>query len=65
METALARVSLSLLTDDQLLDYLRTREDRLPRDVVDEFVRRGERVIAPLSDICRDERSWKQADALF
>ncbi len=65
METALARVSLSILTDDQLLDYLRTQEDRLPRSVVDEFVARGERMIAPLSEICRDERSWKQADALY
>jgi len=65
METALARVSLSLLTDDQLLDYLRTQEDRLPRAVVDEIVARGERMIAPLAEICRDERSWKQADALY
>jgi len=65
METALARVSLSLLTDDQLLDYLRTQEDRLSRDLVDEFVRRAERMIAPLTAICRDERSWKQSDALF
>src|SRR5438105_335346 len=65
METALARISLSLLTDDQLLDYLRTQEDRLPRDVVDEFVRRAERMIVPLTEISRDERSWKQADALY
>jgi hypothetical protein len=65
METALARVSLSLLTDDQLLEYLRTQEDRLPREIVDEFVRRGEKMIAPLTGICRDERAWKQTDALY
>lgn len=65
METALARLSLQLLTDDQLIEFLRTQEDRLPREVVDEFVRRGERMIAPLTEICRDERSWKQADALY
>jgi hypothetical protein len=65
MESTLARISLQVLTDDQLLDYLRTQEDRLSREVVDEVVRRGERMIAPLSEICRDERSWKQADALY
>jgi hypothetical protein len=65
MESTLARVSLQLLTDEQLLDYLRTQEDRLVREVVDEFVRRGERMLAPLTEICRDERSWKQGDALY
>jgi hypothetical protein len=65
MESTLARISLQVLTDDQLLDYLRTQEDRLSRDLVDEVVRRGERMIPPLSEICRDERSWKQADALY
>jgi hypothetical protein len=65
MESTLARISLQVLTDDQLLDYLRTQEDRLTRDVVDEIVRRSDSLIAPLSDLCRDERSWKQSDALY
>src|SRR5207247_2132071 len=65
METALARLSLPLLTDDQLLDFLRTQEDRLTREVVDEFVSRADRMIPRLADLCRDERSWKQRDALY
>ncbi|HXX92450.1 MAG TPA: hypothetical protein VEN81_02385, partial [Planctomycetota bacterium] len=65
MESTLARISLQVLTDDQLLDYLRTQEDRLGREIVDEFVRRGDRLIVPLVEICRDERSWKQADGLY
>jgi hypothetical protein len=65
MDTALARVSFQVLTDEQLLEYLRSEEDRLPRTVVDEMVKRGESMLRPLSEICWDERSWKQADALF
>src|SRR5204863_226164 len=45
--------------------FLRTQEDRLSREVVDEFLRRGERILLPLTDLCRDERSWKQTDALY
>jgi hypothetical protein len=58
METAPAAVSFHLLSDDELLSLLRTEEDRLPRAIVDEFVRRGERLVAPLVELCRDEAAW-------
>ena len=46
------------LSDEQLLGLLRTEEDRLPRAAVDEFVHRGERMIAPLTGICNDLDAW-------
>src|SRR5262245_60668975 len=58
METTQAAVSFHLLSDEELISLLRTEEDRLPRPIVDEFVRRGERIVDPLVRMCRDEGSW-------
>src|SRR5688572_7998404 len=61
METTLQRVSFHQHTEDQLIELLHTEEDRLAREVVDECVSRGERMIWRLTDLCRDERSWMQS----
>jgi hypothetical protein len=44
------------LTDKQLLTLLRTEGDSLSRAAVDEFIRRGERMIAPLTAICQQAK---------
>ena len=49
----------SSMTDSDLLRLLETEEDHLPREAVDEFVRRGERMIEPLTARCRDETAWQ------
>ncbi len=46
------------LDNDTLVNLLFTEEDRLPRQAVDEFVRRGERMIEPLSKIVVEETNW-------
>ncbi len=46
------------LDDESLLKLLFTEADRLPRKAVDEFVRRGERMIKPLNDIVSKESHW-------
>ena len=51
-------VDYQALDDDKLLHLLFTEEDRLPRAAVDEFIRRGERMIKPLSDIVFEESNW-------
>lgn len=61
METTLSRISFHQLTEEQLVSLLHTEEDRLTRDIVDEFVGRGERMIWRLTELCRDERSWTQS----
>src|SRR6185503_11002533 len=61
METTLNRISFHQLTEEQLVALLHTEEDRLTRDIVDEFVGRGERMIWRLTELCRDERSWTQS----
>ncbi len=65
METTLSRISFHQFTDEQLIDSLWTAEDRLTREMVDEFVGRGERMIWRLTDLCRDERSWTEPGAAF
>lgn len=54
-----------LLADDELLRLLKTEDDRLPRAAVDEFVRRGERMIEPLTAICRDGGAWRTDGSAF
>jgi hypothetical protein len=63
METTLSRISFHQLTEEQLIESLWTAEDRLSREMVDEFVGRGERMIWRLTDLCRDERSWTEPGA--
>ena len=46
------------IDDDTLPNLLFTQEDRLPLAAVDEFIRRGERMIEPLSDIVSEQYSW-------
>jgi len=65
MESTLGGISLQQLTEDQLVDLLRISEDTLTRDVVDEFVSRGERMVWKLTELCRDERSWTQGGSAF
>lgn len=48
----------SILDNDTLVNLLFTDEDRLPRAAVDEFIRRGERMIEPLSQIVLEESNW-------
>ena len=65
METTLQRVSFHQHTEDQLIELLHTEEDRLTREVVDECVSRGERMLWRLTDLCREERSWMQTGPAF
>ncbi|MEW6088593.1 MAG: SEC-C metal-binding domain-containing protein [bacterium] len=46
------------LSDNDLIGLLFTEEDRLPRAAVDEFVRRGERMIEPLKRIVSERFYW-------
>ena len=43
--------------NEELIFLLFTQEDCLPRAAVDEFIRRGERMIKPLSDIVSEQYS--------
>ena len=65
METTLRGVSFHHLTEDQLIELLHTGEDRVTREVVDECVSRGERMLWRLTDLCREERSWTQSGPAF
>jgi hypothetical protein len=47
---------------EELVDLLAMEEDRLPREVVDEFVRRGESCIEELTEIVEDEQQWVTDD---
>lgn len=51
-------INLIQLDDDDLIDFLFTEEDFLTRDIVDEFLRRGERMIEPLWNIIKERNSW-------
>ena len=48
------------LNDDELVSLLYTEGGSLSREVVDEIVRRGERMIAHLSDVVSDKYNWNQ-----
>lgn len=65
METTLRCTSFHPLTEAQLIELFHTGEDRLTRELVDECVARGERMIWRLTDLCRDERSWTQTGPAF
>ncbi|HHT9111252.1 MAG TPA: SEC-C metal-binding domain-containing protein [Candidatus Brocadiaceae bacterium] len=51
-------IDYQALDDNKLVNLLFTGEDRLPRQAVDEFIRRGERMIKPLSNIVFEEMNW-------
>ncbi len=65
MDTALHRVSFQVLTDAQLLSMIGSSADRLPRSAVEEGVRRGARFAGALTELCRDEQSWRQTGAAY
>ncbi|HLY10726.1 MAG TPA: hypothetical protein VKW04_15595 [Planctomycetota bacterium] len=60
MDTTYDRISSHRLTESQVLELLHREEDRLERQVVDDGLSLGERMIWRLTDLCRDERSWMQ-----
>jgi len=48
------------LTDKELLALLFTEEDRLPRAVVDECIRRADRFVETLANIVSQEKHWQE-----
>src|SRR5687767_7435079 len=58
-------VSCRPLADERLLDFLRLEEDRVPRGVADEIVRRGDRLREPLAALCADDLAWRQDGPAF
>jgi hypothetical protein len=46
------------LTDRQMLELLQTAGDQLPREAVDECLRRGPRMLPFLRDVVADKTSW-------
>ncbi|MBV8878371.1 MAG: hypothetical protein JO332_00265 [Planctomycetaceae bacterium] len=65
MDTTFDRISSHRLNEAQLIDLLHTEEDRLERQVVDDGLSLGEKMIWRLTDLCRDERSWTLNGAGF
>jgi len=51
-------IDYSILDSDKLVNLLFTEEDRLPRAAVDEFIKRGNSMIEPLSKILLEESNW-------
>jgi hypothetical protein len=49
------------LSDDELMGALFTSEDRLPREAVDEFLRRGRGLVPRLAAIVSDSFYWNEA----
>jgi hypothetical protein len=58
----LGTMDFANFSDEEMIDLLFSEGDRLPREAVDEMVRRGERMIEPLAHIIGDESVWKEAD---
>jgi hypothetical protein len=51
--------NLKEMTDDELAELLFTEGDRLPREHVDEFLQRGEKIIELLADIVEFVSNWE------
>jgi HEAT repeat protein len=49
----------SSLSDADLVELLFTEADRLPRSAVDEFIRRGEKIVPDLGEIISFDGNWK------
>ena len=58
----IAATAIASFTDERLLDLLLSAGDALPREAVDEFLRRRDRMTEPLAAICRDPRAWKETE---
>jgi hypothetical protein len=65
MDTTFDRISSHRLSEGQLIELLHSEEDRLERQVVDDGLSLGERMIWRLTELCRDERSWTLTGAGF
>lgn len=50
--------SYASLSDRELVARLGIEEDELPRAAVDEFLRRADAMVGPLSAICLDRKAW-------
>lgn len=50
----------SMLDDDELVELLFTQEDRLSRAAVDEFLKRGERMVPLLAKIVSNQYIWSE-----
>jgi len=50
--------SFVTLNDEELIDLLFSEEDRLPMAAVEEFLRRGDRLVSDLSDIASAKNNW-------
>ena len=57
--------NLTSLTDEKLLNLLFDCEDWLPRRAVDEFTRRGERMIWPLWQIVKQKHYWEEDNGIW
>ena len=51
-------MSYSTFSGPELIDLLFSEEDRLPRDAVDEFVRRGDAMVGALAGIVGSDFNW-------
>lgn len=51
-------MNYTILTDDALVNLLFAEEDRLPRAAVDEFLKRGEKMVEPLAKIANKNFYW-------
>jgi hypothetical protein len=65
MDTAIESISSHRLGDTELVHLLHIGEDRITRDIVDDCIAGGERMIWRLTDLCRDERSWTKTGSGF
>jgi len=65
MDTTFDRISSHRLNEAQLIELLHSEEDRLERQVVDDGLSLGERLIWRLTELCRDERTWTLTGAGF
>jgi hypothetical protein len=50
--------SFVTLSDEELIDLLFSEEDRLPMAAVEEFLRRGDRLVSELSEIVYAKNNW-------
>ncbi len=50
------------LSDEVLVGLLTAEQGRLPREAVNEFIRRGARIVPALAAILRDEGAWLPED---
>ena len=52
--------ALGSLTPERLLDLLVERDDRVPRELIDECARRGDEMVRALGRLVDDKRFWRE-----